>query len=154
MSSFRLFHCAPSLAHFLLAVIFLRQSPQENTWLPTAIQHLEEFIEVFGVPQISLSFVLAVLHHPVTTRLWHQGPTWPKKGQKLCYLGFMLYFIAVRARVQHVLLLMSLRFIRHACRHFTKRAKTGHPKCASTTWPRPGATWCVPTDTVSLSARA
>ncbi len=75
MSSFRLFHCAPSLAHFLLAVIFLRQSPQENTWLPTAIQHFEEFIEVFGVPQTSLSFVLALLHHPVTTRLWHQGPT-------------------------------------------------------------------------------
>lgn len=75
MSNFCLFNCAPSLAHFLLAVIFLRQSPQENTWLPTAIQHLEEFIEVFGVPQISLSFVLAVLHHPVTTRLWHQDPT-------------------------------------------------------------------------------
>ena len=76
-----------------------------------------------------------------------------KKGQKLCYLGFMR-FIAVRARVQQVLLLMSLRIIRHACRHFTKRTQTRHPKCASTTWPRPGATWCVPTDTVSLSARA
>jgi hypothetical protein len=76
-----------------------------------------------------------------------------RKGQKLCYLGFMR-FIAVRERVQHMRLMMSLRFMRHACRHFTKRTQTRHLKCASTTWPRPGATWCVPTDAVSLCARA